>query len=268
MIDRPDVDARLARWLTAEATTRPPERLVHATRDRIASVHQVGRVGALGLRFPARTARLTALVTAVVAVALAGLLATGSWFGLGFGPGAGSSPSPTPRPSLTSLSPSPCPSGGGTCLGPLPAGVFQTHSFVPTVGYATPTGWVNTLDSRGQVDLRYAAGGAYTYPDGATFHDAISDGWRVTISLPAGPRTTPDHCTTDHGEPRCASLFISDDSAAQFGFGIVGPETAVIYVLDAPSGDTVMVVADDVDGIDPNGLVAAAQPVVDSLVFP
>ena len=162
-----------------------------------------------------------------------------------------------------------------------------------------------------------AAGGAYAYPDGATFHDAISlfrrpvaesptsqtrlegvgttaedlarwldgradivasglspvtvggvDGWRVTVSLPVGPRTTPDHCTTDHGEPRCASLFISDDPAAKFGFGIVGPETAVIYMLDAPSGDTVMVVADDVDGIDPNGLAVAAQPVVDSLVFP
>ena len=92
-------------------------------------------------------------------------------------------------------------------------------------------------------------------------------GYRITISVPKGPRASPDHCTTDHGEPACESLFISDDPAATFGFGLVGPESAVVYLVDAPSGDTVMVVIDDVDGVDTAGLVAAATPIVNSLVF-
>ena len=52
-----------------------------------------------------------------------------------------------------------------------------------------------------------------------------------------------------------------------YGFGLVGPETAVVYLLDTPSGDTVMVVIDDVDGVDQPALEAAALPIVNSLVF-
>ena len=50
-------------------------------------------------------------------------------------------------------------------------------------------------------------------------------------------------------------------------FGLVGPETAVVYLLDLPSGDTVMVVIDDVDGVDQPGLEAAAVPIVGTLAF-
>jgi hypothetical protein len=92
-------------------------------------------------------------------------------------------------------------------------------------------------------------------------------GHRLVISVPTGARTAPDHCTTDHGEPRCVSLFLGDDPAATYGFGLVGPEIAVVYLLDLPSGDTVMVVIDDADGVDQGGLVAAATPIVNSLVF-
>jgi hypothetical protein len=94
-----------------------------------------------------------------------------------------------------------------------------------------------------------------------------ASGYRINVSAPTGPRTSPDHCTADHGEPRCESLFISDDPAASFGFGIVGPESAIVYLLDAPSGDTVLVVIDDVDGADRAELTAAAMPVVESIVF-
>lgn len=94
-----------------------------------------------------------------------------------------------------------------------------------------------------------------------------ANGYRLTVSVPTGTRTDPDHCTTDHREPRCASLFISSDPAASYGFGLVGPEVAVVYLLDLPSGDTVMVVIDDVDGIDQPGLEAAAIPIVNSLSF-
>ena len=88
-------------------------------------------------------------------------------------------------------------------------------------------------------------------------------GYRISIALPKSPRSGPDTCT-DHGVPACESLFQSD---APGGFGIVGPESVVIYLLDTPSGDTVMVVVDDVDGVDRAALIAAATPVVESLVF-
>jgi hypothetical protein len=40
-----------------------------------------------------------------------------------------------------------------------------------------------------------------------------------------------------------------------------------VYLLDSPSSDTVMVVIDDVDGVDQAGLVAAATPIVNSVAF-
>jgi hypothetical protein len=92
-------------------------------------------------------------------------------------------------------------------------------------------------------------------------------GYRIEIAIPAGPRTSADHCTTDHGEPRCESLFVSSDPVSAYGFGIVGPETAVVYLVDAPSGGTVMIVIDDADGVDRAGLIAAATPIVNSISF-
>jgi hypothetical protein len=316
MNDRIDAEARVARWLTDEAEARAPDRLIHATRERVAATSQIGRIRALRLRLPTFVTKTGALAAGALTVAIT-VVAVGSFLALWSGSGGGPrSASPTPRPSLSSVPPYACPTDSGTCLGPLPAGVYETHSFLPTVGYVVPVGWSNTQDTRGQVDLSYLAGGTYRYPDGISFHDGISifrrpaaessvsrapvggvgktardlahwldghvdldasgltpvsvggaSGYRITISAPTGPRTSPDHCAADHGEPRCESLFISDDPAASFGFGIVGPESAVVYLLDAPSGDTVMVVVDDVDGADRDGLIAAATPVVESIVF-
>jgi hypothetical protein len=95
-----------------------------------------------------------------------------------------------------------------------------------------------------------------------------ASGYRIELALPVGSRTQPDHCTTDHGEPRCESLFVGDDPSATFGFGLVGPESAVVYLIDLPLGDTVMIVIDDVDGVDPAGLISAATPIVNALVLP
>jgi hypothetical protein len=247
-----------------------------------------------------------ALVVLVVAVR--------SGLGLPGVGGPGSSPNQgSPAPSSTPFS---CPTASGACLGSLVPGTYTTSRFAPRIRYTVPAGWVNTQDTRGQVDLSYTAGGEYTYPDGIKFHDGISifrrpvaesatsfvplegigttasdlatwlgghvdldasglgpvtvggaPGFRIDIALPQGARTSPDHCTTDHGEPRCESLFIGDDPAARFGFGLVGPESVVVYLMDTPSGDTVMIVIDDVDGVDPTALIAAATPIVESLVF-
>jgi hypothetical protein len=319
MTDRADLDTRLTGWLTEEAASRAPARLIHATRERVDATQQVGGSRWLKWRIRSITFR-PALVAA--ALLMAAVVGVGSLY-LNGASSVGTNPSSaTPGSSPASPSPSStpsayvCPSGQGTCLGPLDPGAHSTTSFVPTIGYTVPSGWVNTLDSHGEMDLLYSAGGEYTYPDGLTFHDAVSffrrpvaesastraplkgigkkakdlaqwldghvdliassptpvaiggaRGYRVVISVPTTPRTKPDHCTSDHGEPACESLFISDDPAAFYGFGVVGPETSVVYLLDAPSGDTVMVVIDDVDGVDQAGLVAAATPIVNSLVF-
>jgi len=315
MNDRPDVGARMTRWLAEEAPARAPERLVHATRQEIATTAQIGGLGAMRLRFPALSSRMGFVAGAIVAAAIVVIAAvsmTESRPSAVAHPGSGAG---SPSPSRTA-SPFACPTGRGPCLGPLRPGNYPTRLFAPQVQYIVPAGWDNTLDSRGQVDLSYVAGGTYTYPDGITFHDGISifrrpvaesasskspligigktardlaqwlaghadlaasgltpvtvggaPGYRIVIAIPTGPRKSPDHCTTDHGLPACESLFISDDPAAGYGFGIVGPESAVVYLVDAPSGDTVMVVIDDVDGVDRAGLIAAATPVVDSLVF-
>jgi hypothetical protein len=319
MSERPDLDARLTGWLIEEAASRAPARLIHATRERVEATQQVGGGRWLGLRIGSLTLGQAAVAAALLVAVVVGVTSLSSNRAPSVGTNPSSAaPSSSLPPSPPSSSPSPfvCQSGQGTCLGPLEPGTHSTNSFVPTIRYTVPAGWVNTGDSRGEMDLLYSAGGQYQYPDGLIFHDAISifrrpvaesstsraplkgigkkakdladwlhghvdlvasaptpvtiggaRGYRVVISLPTGTRTKPDHCTSDHGEPRCESLFMSDDPAAFYGFGIVGPEVAVAYLLDAPSGDTVMVVIDDVDGVDQAGLVAAATPTVNSVVF-
>ena len=312
MNDRPDLEARLARFLVDDAPPRAPERLVEAARELVAGTRQSRRAGLFGGRLWSVMLTPVGAVAAVILVVVVG--ATLASFN-GFGPSIGSaSPSPTPSPS-PSPTPYPCETGPETCLGTLAPGTYDSRSFLPAVRYTVADGWANSADNVGQLDLRYAAGGEYEYPDGITFHDGISifrqpiaksmttqepldgvgttandlaqwllgheslnatvptpvtvggaSGYRMTLSVPTGARTTPDQCT-DHGVPRCVSLFLSADPEATYGFGLVGPETVVVYLLDTPSGDTVMVVIDDVDGVDQPGLEAAALPVVNSLVF-
>lgn len=314
MNERPDLETRLSRFLVDEAPPRAPERLTDAARNRIAATRQSRQIGLLAGRL------FSALLTPAGAVAAAALIvvagaAVVSFNGSGPSIGAGS-PAASPSASPSPTSPFPCPSGQGTCLGLLQPGTHAATSFVPPFSYAVPGGWANTRDVRGELDLTWATGGRYTYPDGTTFNDGIyvfrrpvaesatsqtaehgvgtsandlarwlaghadlnasaatpvtiggANGYRMTLSVPAGTRTAPDHCTTDHGEPRCASLFLSSDPAATYGFGLVGPEIAVVYLLDTPSGDTVMVVIDDVDGVNQPALEAAALPIVNSLAF-
>lgn len=317
MTDRLDLDTRVVRFLQTDAPAEAPERLIHATRDRVATTRQSRSIDLRGwrpasvLRTPLAASGFLAVVVAVVAVVL-GLSSRGGSIATQPTPSVTATVSASPSRTATAV-PSPCAAEGSTCLS---AGTYSSSGFAPMVTYTVPAGWIRTGDVRGEYDLRFAAGGEYTYPDGLTFHDAVSifrrpvaesatsraplagigtkanalahwldghkdlvasaptrasvagvSGFRLVLSLPTGPRTAPDHCTADHGEPRCESLFISSDPAATYGFGLVGPETAVVYLLDLPSGDTVMVVIDDVDGLDQAGLVAAATPILESLAF-
>jgi hypothetical protein len=313
--DHLDVDTRVTRFLQSDAPGDVPERLIYATRDQVANTRQrrwaglFGRLPASALLTPVAAAGVLAIVAVAAALTLSNRFGS---TGTQPGPSLLASPAMSASPSIAA-SASACAPAGESCLA---AGTYTSSLFVPPVTYTVPAGWIRTLDVRGELDLKFGAGGQYTYPDGLTFHDAVSifrrpvaesstslaplsgvgtkandlaqwlvghpdlvasapthvviggvDAFRLVLSLPTGIRTAPDHCTSDHGEPRCESLFISSDPAATYGFGLVGPETAVVYLLDLPSGDTVMVVIDDVDGVDQPGLVAAATPVVESLAF-
>ena len=312
MTDRLDLEARVSRYLIAEAPTVVPERLIHATRAGVSTTRQrrrwiwpwSRRLGVVRMSLAGGFAVLAIAVGVVLFLPNGSTPSTGS----GVSPAPSTSPSPRVSPSSSA-----CTETAGYCLG---AGTYSSTAFLPKVTYTVPTGWVLATDDRGELDLQYGPGGQYTYPDGSTFHDGVSifrrpvaesaasvaplsgvgtkandlaqwlahhadlvasapapiaigtaHGFRLVLSLPNGPRTEPDHCTADHGEPRCESLFLSSDPAAKYGFGLVGPEIAVVYVLDLPSGETVMVVIDDPDGTDQPALVAAAQPIVESVTF-
>lgn len=78
--------------------------------------------------------------------AIAGTLFT--LLGAGCGIGSATSSIPTPNPITWSASAASCPNpGGGTCLGRLRGGLYQTSTFRPQVTYRVPKGWVNWEDS-------------------------------------------------------------------------------------------------------------------------
>jgi hypothetical protein len=60
---------------------------------------------------------------------------------------------------------------------------------------------------------------------------------------------------------------VGPDAQQTYDFGLVGPESAAVYLLDAPAGGTVVVAIRDVDGVDAAGLVSAATPIVESISF-
>lgn len=313
-----ELERRLRAWYRTEIDD---ERAPTELRVSVAAAAAASSISAGRLR-----ERLNLVLVAAAAVAV---LAVASLTLNRFGPSiwVGSTPTPTPIATQSlnlppSPSPYPCGQGTGTCAGNLQPGTYSTNGFQPVFRYTVPPGWQNDLDVHSMVVLLDAAGGKYTYPDGATFHDGIyvfrapnatsatsrtvvngvgtkagdlsrwlyghvdlvpsspapvtiggASGFRLEIALPTTAHTSSDRCTADHGEPRCESLFVSNVAAATpggpdwFDFGMVGPETAVIYLLDVPSGDTVMVVIDDVDGVDRDALIGAATPIVNSFVF-
>jgi len=320
MTDTTRLASALTDWLNEEARVTTPERLVHATRTRIAATPQ-RRVIRGPVAWPRTHGRrslamATAIGALVVAIAGLSLYLPRSGPAASPSPSATTSPTPTAVPTLTVVQPYECERSRGTCLGPLSAGVYETTTFVPRVRFSVPQGWSNLYDVPGQYDVRPDGGGQYTYPDGTTFSDRLSiyanpvtvsgtdgapldtvgtsatelaswlaartdivatrptpilvggaSGSRLDVSLPAGFHTTTDRCATAHSEPRCVSLFVPSDAQLAYGFGLVGPESAVVYLLDVPSGGTVMFVIDDVDGVDSAGLTKAATPIIESVGF-
>ena len=173
MNDRPDLEARLSRFLVEDAPPRGP-----GTAHRCGADQRRGDAPGPtdGLARLASVSWILSPAGAVAAAVVIGMLGSALYLSGRNGPSIGSGPS-TPPPSASpsaSTSPFPCPSGQGTCLGLLQPGTHRSSSFVPAISYTVDGGWANTLDVRGQLDLSYATGGQYTYPDGLTFRDGIS----------------------------------------------------------------------------------------------
>ena len=285
MTTREDLDRRLSEWLGEEGPQRSPQRLVHTTRERISETSQAGSIRALRLRLPSLGDRRR--IVLVGTVAASAVLAT--WFTIGGSlPGSGGTTSPytttkflpplrlalpttwdvdrDARGELDLRAP-----GGGTYT--YPDGItfhdgisiFRRPVAESNVKAAAVPGIGNTALAL----ATWLDGHAGLVASGLTqVTVGGAPAYRILIALPAPSAAVPDHCTSDHpGVTACSSLFISDDRLGQYGFGIVGPETALVYLIDAPSGDTVMVVIDDVDGVDRDALIAAATPIIESLEF-
>jgi hypothetical protein len=100
VIDRLDLDARMTRFLVDEAPSRAPERLIHATRDRVAATPQ-RRGSWLSWRVPRTAAGRMLTAGGLLAV---GLIATALALSSRSGSSIASTPSPSPA---TTAAPSP-----------------------------------------------------------------------------------------------------------------------------------------------------------------
>jgi hypothetical protein len=87
--------------------------------------------------------KTTLIATAVAAVLLAGCSTPST------SPATNAS-SATPAPTKSAAEPTECPNPhGGTCLGPLEPGEYQTSTFEPQLTYTVGTGWTNFEDLPG-----------------------------------------------------------------------------------------------------------------------
>ena len=316
MNDRPDLEARLSRFLVEEAPPRAPERLIDAARSGVAGTRQNRRAGGLGWRLSSWILSPAGAVAAAVVIALLG---SAFCFSDRNGPSIGSGPS-TPPPSAVAVGvdvavpvpvrpgdvPRAAPAGHAPVvvvpaghqlhrrrrLGEHPRRPRRARSLVrdrrPVHLPRRPDVPRRDLDlppARGRIDRhrrrRNPASGRRptTSPSWLAAHPDLdattptpvtlggATGFRLTLSVPAGTTRDLGPLLDRPRRARCASLFLSADPAATYGFGLVGPEIADVFLLDTPSGDTVMVVIDDVDGVDQPGLEAAAMPIVNSLSF-
>jgi hypothetical protein len=102
-------------------------------------------------------------------------------------PSSGAAPSTPPAvvrsDSPSATDPPACPDpNGGTCLGPLAAGEYQTTTFKPQLSYTVPDGWTNMEDLPGNFWLYLQADGAgQSTPRGGSFLGIYSNAHAAAI---------------------------------------------------------------------------------------
>jgi hypothetical protein len=185
----------------------------------------------------------------------------------------------------------------------LPAGTYTSAAFKPRVTFTVPAGWAITADAERYFELRPAISdivGIYLFrsplaasqdrscPDtpepgvgttasalsawigglsglrvssprlatvgglrGVELDVQIADGWRFSCAFANGLPTVP--------------LFVGEDGG--FRWVVAGTERLRLDLLDAPDGATIVVDIDAFDGALMPDLLAAAAPIVRSMVF-
>jgi hypothetical protein len=200
-------------------------------------------------------------------------------------------------PAPASPSPSPRPTG-------LPAGTYSSTAFRPPVSFTVPAGWVVKADTERYFELQPAISdlvGIYLFrsplaasqdrscPDSAepgvgTSSSALS-AWITGLEglQVSGPRPVTvgglrgaeldvriatgwsASCPFANGLP-AVPLFVGPDGG--FRWVVAGTERLRLHLLDAPDGATIVVDVDAFDGALMADLLAAAGPIVRSMVCP
>ncbi len=213
----------------------------------------------------------------------------------------------TPSSSGASASPSAsvCDDSAGTqngCAGPLAAGAHSSAQLVPPISFSVPNGWENVADTTENYWLRSSSGGAevrvYTHvaiadqtPDCAAAKkagvgNAVQDwidylgthpGLAMTAPVPARvggydgqtvqisvKPTWTQTCPFDTSRPFVVVLTDSWNPTRVQGLGADGD----MHLTFLDVGGQTVIVDSDGSSADMPTLLAAAQPVIDSIRFP
>jgi hypothetical protein len=144
MTQQRDIERILDRWL-ADGPTEAPDRVFDVVADRIERQAQ-RPAWRLRLKESPVNGYLKPIlaIAAVIVVAFVGynLLPAGTG-------GPGSQPSPSPSSSFSVV----CKEGATACAGPLAAGEHSSVDFQPALTFTVPEGWANTSDKARAYDL-------------------------------------------------------------------------------------------------------------------
>jgi hypothetical protein len=145
-------------------------------------------------------------------------------------PPAASSPTPTSTPVAEPTRPT-CPSPhGGSCLGPLEPGTYETVRFVTPITYTVPAGWANFEDLPGNFLLIPPGGSNDGVDAGTSDYIGIYQGVEIAVAVEAC-RAAPDPEVGRSPEAMLAAL------AASPGLAVTEPEPVVIGGLEGLSAD-------------------------------
>jgi len=303
MTDDQRRDRDVRSWIQSEAPEHAPEHLRTAVRSELAQTRQERGAAVFmrrtWLRSPTRIAAAAVLGLALVVVA-GGLLGNRSQIA---NPGPTLTPTAFASTPSPSSSPIPTPSGivlpGGsrttdiftpTLRFTAPAGWIQLRDEPVVYQVSPPTaGFLRQSDGQIYFDgitayTRPVAGPPDGGPDPVNGVGTSAKHLATWLSTrPQLLASTPKQVTLaghagyqldftlspDAGElcgMACVNLLNSSDQGG-YQFGIEGPWKVRAYLIDGPSGTTVMVTVEDVDGKGFDREVRDAQPILDSISF-
>jgi len=300
MTDDTRRDREVRDWIQAEAPEHAPHRLRDAVRTELVQTRQepTSPVFVRGASLVSRWGAAAAVVVALAIVA-AGLLGNRGSIGT---PVPTPTPPSTPSPSASEASPRPSPPGPV-----LPAGSTATSRFTPGLRFTVPAGWVLGEDQPATLYLNPADAGFIRQGDGTVVFDGINaysapvagppDGgptpvagvgkrskdlatWLssrpqllaskpVQVTFAGRPAWQLDFRLSPEAGVMCGMPCVNllNSSTGSYQFGIEGPWQVRSFLVDAPTGTTVLITVEDVDGSGIETELRRAQQILDSMTF-